>query len=70
MTRWWPWRAKLVQSQDALLAAERLRDNAQAQQRKAERIVPRVDAVASSLQKLRTDNHFGPMIDAVLRGGE
>jgi hypothetical protein len=66
----WPWRRKLEQSQDAVRQAERLRDSAQEQQRKAECIAPRVDAVANSLQKLRTDNHFGPMIDAVLRGGE
>jgi hypothetical protein len=29
-----------------------------------------VDAVSASLQKLRTENHIGPMIDAILRGGE
>lgn len=67
---WRPWRKKLEQSQEAVRAAERLRDTAQEQQRQAERIAPRVDAVSSSLQKLRTDNHFGPLIDAILRGGE
>jgi hypothetical protein len=66
----WPWRRKLEQAEEAVRAAERLRDSAQAQQRKAERIAPRVDAVASSLQRLRTDNHIGPLIDAILRGGE
>jgi hypothetical protein len=58
------------QAQEAVRAAERLRDNAQEQQRRAERIAPRVDAVASSLQRLRSDNHIGPLIDAILRGGE
>ena len=65
----WPWRRRLEQAHEAVRAAEGLRDRAERQQRRAEEIVPRVDAVASSLQKLRTDNHFGPMIDAILRGG-
>lgn len=66
----WPWRRKLEQAEEAVRAAEVLRDTAQAQQRKAERIAPRVDAVTSSLQRIRTDNHIGPLIDAVLRGGD
>ncbi len=68
MTRW-PWRRELEQSEDAVRAAERLRDRAEEQQRRVERIAPRVDAVAASLQRLRTENHLGPLIDAVLRGG-
>lgn len=68
MTRW-PWRKRLEAADEAVREAERLRDTAQAQQRQAEGLAPRVDAVAASLQKLRTDNHFGPLIDAVLRGG-
>lgn len=67
---WLPWRRKLEQAQEAVREAERLRDTAEAQQRQVERIAPRVDAVASSLQKLRTDNHFGPLIDSILRGSE
>lgn len=66
----WPWRRKLEQSQEAVRQAEKLRDTAEAQQRQVERIAPRVDAVTASLQRLRTDNHFGPLIDAILRGGE
>jgi hypothetical protein len=58
------------QAQEAVRAAERLRDTAEAQQRRAERIAPRVDAVTASLQKLRSDNHIGPLIDAILRGSE
>lgn len=69
MTRW-PWRRKLEQAEEAVRQAERLRDKAEEQQRRAERIAPRVDAVSASLQRLRTDNHIGPMIDAILRGGE
>lgn len=65
----WRWHRRLAQAEEAVRQAEQLRDNAQEQQRKAEGIAPRVDAVAASLQKLRHDNHFGPMIDAVLRGG-
>lgn len=67
---WWRWRRKLEQAQDAVREAERLRDKAEAQQRQVERIAPRVDAVSASLHKLRTDNHIGPLIDAILRGGE
>lgn len=67
---WWRWRRKLEQAEEAVRRAERLRDNAEEQQRRAERIAPRVDAVSASLQRLRTDNHIGPMIDAILRGGE
>jgi hypothetical protein len=68
--KWWPRRKELEQAHEALQQAERLRDTAQAQQRQVEQIAPRVDAVASSLQKLRTDNHFGPLIDSILRGHE
>lgn len=67
--RWRPWRKKLVEQEKALRAAEELRDRAQAQQRRAvNEIAPRVDEVASSLRRLRTENHFGPMIDSILRG--
>jgi len=65
-----PWRKRLEESREAVRHAEALRDNAQEQQRHAELIAPRVAAVSASLQKLRTDNHFGPLIDAILRGSE
>lgn len=65
---WRPWRRKLEQSHEAVRAAERLRDQAEEQRGRADRLVPRVDRVSSSLEKLRTDNHIGPMIDAILRG--
>lgn len=67
---WWSWRRKLEQADEAVRQAEGLRDRAQEQQRQAERIAPRIDTVSSSLQKLRTDNHFGPLIDSILRGSE
>jgi hypothetical protein len=67
---WWHWRRRLEEAEAAVRAAELLRDTAQEQQRQAEELAPRVAAVSSSLQKLRTDNHFGPMIDAILGGGE
>lgn len=66
----WPWRKELEQAEEAVRQAERLRDSAEEQQRQAERIAPRVDAVTASLQRLRTDNHFGPLIDSILRGSE
>jgi hypothetical protein len=67
---WLPWRKRLEQADEAVRAAEVLRAEAEEQQRQAERIAPRVAAVSSSLQKLRTDNHFGPLIDSILRGSE
>jgi hypothetical protein len=67
---WWPLRRKLEQAQEAVRHAESLRDDAEQQKTRAEAMTPRIDNVTSSLQKLRTDNHFGPLIDAVLRGNE
>ena len=66
---WWPWRRKLEQSQEAVREAEKLRDHAEQLQQRAEAMRPRVDAASSSLRRLRTDNHFGPLIDNLLRGG-
>lgn len=57
---WRPWRKKLEQSQEAVRAAEELRDHAQQQQRRAEAMSPRVDAITSSLRRLR--------IEGILRG--
>ena len=65
---WRPWRRRVEEADDAVRAAEVLRDRAQEQQRRVERITPRVDAVSSSLQKLRTDNHLGPLVESILRG--
>lgn len=66
----WPWYRKLREGAEAVRAAEELRDRAVGQRDHARQdVAPRVDAVASSLRQLRTENHFGPMIDRVLRGG-
>lgn len=65
---WRRWRRKVAESRQRVAAAEELRDQAERQQRRVEDLTPRVDAVASSLRRLRKDNHFGPMIDAILRG--
>lgn len=70
MSWWRPWRQEVEQGHEAVRAAEELRDAAQEQQRRVEAIKPRVDAASDSLRKLRTDNHFGPMIDAILRGAK
>lgn len=67
---WQPWRKRVEQAEEAVRHAVVLRDNAEEQQRQAEEIAPRVEAVTSSLQRLRTDNHFGPLIDSILRGSE
>lgn len=67
---WWRGRRELEKAEHALRRAQELRDNAEAQQRHVEKIAPRVDAVSASLQKLRSDNHFGPLIDSILRGSE
>lgn len=69
MTWWAPWRKKVQQADEAVRAAEELRDHAREQQGRAEEIAPRVDAITTSLRRLQTDNHVGPMIDAILRGG-
>lgn len=65
----WVWRRRLEQAEHAVREAERLRDVAQEQCRQVASIAPRVDTISASLEKLRTDNHFGPMIDKALRGG-
>lgn len=70
MTWWRPWRRKVEESDDAVHAAEVLRDRAQEQHRRVEAITPRVDAAAASLRQLRTENHFGPMVESILRGAK
>lgn len=65
---WKPWRRRIDEAREAVKKAEQLRDHAEAQQAKVEEIATRVDAVAPSLQKLRRENHIGPLIDAILRG--
>lgn len=68
MTRWL-WRQRLEQAECAVREAEKLRDRAKEQQLQVQGLAPRVDVVTASLRQLRTDNHFGPMIDGALRGG-
>lgn len=69
MTWWRHWKRKLVEAEEAVKAAEGLRDRAETQRKVAEEdIAPRVDAVTLRLRQLRSDNHFGPMIDSILRG--
>lgn len=65
----WPWRRKVEQAEEAVRAAEELRDHAQQQQQVAEAMTPRVNAITASLRRLQADNHVGPMIDSLLRGG-
>jgi hypothetical protein len=60
----------MEQAQEAVRHAESLRDDAEHQRSRVQAMTPRIDNVSSSLQKLRSDNHFGPLIDAVLRGNE
>jgi len=60
----------MEQAQEAVRHAESLRDDAEQQKTRVQAMTPRIDSVSSSLQRLRTDNHFGPLIDAVLRGNE
>lgn len=67
---WRPWRRKMEQAQEAVRHAESLRDDAEQQKNRVQAMTPRIDNVTSSLQRLRSDNHFGPLIDAVLRGNE
>lgn len=66
---WWRRdRKRLVEADEKLRAAEKLRDEAQALQKRVEDMTPRIDAIASNARQLRQDNHFGPLIDAILRG--
>jgi len=67
---WWPWRQQAERSGEALRAAEVLRDLAEEQHRRVQEIAPRVDAATDSLQQLRRENHFGPMIENILRGNK
>ena len=66
----WFWRKRIAEADNAVHAAEERLAHAEQQQRRAEALAPRVDAVTSSLRKLHRDNHFGPMIDKALRGNE
>lgn len=66
----WPWRKRLEEARAAVEKAEELRNGAVEQRRRVEEITPRVDAAAASLRQLRTDNHFGPLMDSILRGSK
>lgn len=68
--RWWiPWRRQVRRNDEALRAAEQLRDRAVEQRRRVEEIAPRVDAAAASLRRPWAENGLGPMIENVVRGG-
>lgn len=66
----WPWRRQLGHTSEATVHAERLRDEAQGQRSRVEAMQPRVDAATDSLRQLRSENHFGPMIEQILRGAK
>jgi hypothetical protein len=63
-----PWRREPHRNDEALRAAEQLRDRAEEQRRRVAEIAPRVDATVTSLRRLRNENHLGPMIENILRG--
>lgn len=65
-----PWRKKLAEADDRLRKAEQMRDDAEHQRCRVDQLTPRVDAASTSLRQLRTENHFGPLIDSLLRGSE
>lgn len=65
-----PWRKKLKESHERLQEAERLRDEAEHQRCRVEQLAPRVETASSRLGQIRTENHFGPLIDSLLRGSE
>lgn len=65
-----PWRKKLKEADDRLEAAVKLRDKAVEQRAQVKQLTPRIDAAASRQVQLRTDNHFGPLIESLLRGNE
>ena len=70
MSWWRPWRHTVQEQTEALRAAEELRDKAEDQNRRVVEQAVRVDAAADSLQRLRSENHFGPMIENILRGAK
>lgn len=67
---WLPWRRKLAEAQEAVRHAEALRADAEVQKTRVQALTPRINNVTNSLQQLRSDNHFGPLIDGILRGNE
>lgn len=67
---WLPWRKTVEASDDALRRAEHLRAQAQEQADRTKEMGRRVDAVSSSLERIRTENHIGPLIDSILRGSQ
>jgi len=67
---WLPWRRKLALADERLRETERLRDDAEEQRVQVHQLAPRVDRVTSSLERLRAENHIGPLIESVLRGNE
>lgn len=66
----WPWRRALDEAREKVCEAERLRDGAERQEQRVEANTPRVDAAASRLRQLHTDNHFGPLMESILRGSK
>lgn len=65
-----PWRKKLLEADDRLQEARRLRAAAEEQSDRVHQLTARVDEASSRLGQLRTENHFGPLIESLLRGSE
>lgn len=65
-----PWRKKLKEADVRLHEAERLRDEAEQARSRVDQLTPRVETASSRLSQLRTENHFGPLIESLLRGNE
>lgn len=68
--KWWrmKWRNRSAEADEALAEAQELRRQAESRNDAITSITERVDEVARSLERLRRENHFGPMIDSALRG--
>jgi len=65
---WRPWRRRLQRADEKVRVAEGIRDRAVEQRCRADEMGQRVDRVSSSLEKIREENHIGPLIESILRG--
>jgi hypothetical protein len=69
----WPWARRkddrpAVTDEEWQAVQERRREAIERRKHVEQTIVPRVDEVSKRLDRLQRRNHFGPLIEKVLRG--
>lgn len=62
------WRKRLEEADKKVCEAQRLLEGAEEQSRRVAALSEHVDATAGRLRQLRSDNHFGPLIESILKG--